>query len=334
MKKRIVFIVMLILDIGAIFCLLLAYGPYNGFRNFLITTAMTSKSHKYFARTIYSEETINKVMSQNYIVEVEEETNTDEIIFENQDTNVYESIYEEQILKRDPGNDLYKIIEFSGSEYHAYLVAIYDPSRVSLLTSQYLGTRGEHLSVMARKNNAILAINGGGFLDINEVGDGGTPTGIVIKDGKVLNDDGTKGKIIGFNKDNVLVLGNYTADEAINAGIRDALEFGPFLIVNGKASSIYGNGGWGKNPRTVIAQRKDGIVLFLVIDGNGVKHGYRGGIELSEVIEILLRYKAYNAANLDGGASTNLIVNNEIYSNPVAYSDSGERWIPTGWMVR
>ena len=49
--------------------------------------------------------------------------------------------------------------------------------------------------------------------------------------------------------------------------MRDAIQFGPFLIVNGKPSFVKGNGGWGIAPRSAIGQRQDGIVLFLVING-------------------------------------------------------------------
>ena len=45
--------------------------------------------------------------------------------------------------------------------------------------------------------------------------------------------------------------------EALDMGIRDAVEFGPFLMINGKRSFVKGNGGWGLAPRTVIAQRRD-----------------------------------------------------------------------------
>ena len=54
-------------------------------------------------------------------------------------------------------------------------------------------------------------------------------------------------------------------EKALAMGYRDAIEFGPYLIVNGKRSFIKGNGGWGIAPRSAIGQRKDGIVLFLVI---------------------------------------------------------------------
>ena len=51
-------------------------------------------------------------------------------------------------------------------------------------------------------------------------------------------------------------------------GMRDALEFGPFLIVNGKKLQYESSaGGYDRAARVAIAQRKDGVVLFLVTEG-------------------------------------------------------------------
>ena len=111
----------------------------------------------------------------------------------------------------------------------------------------------------------------------------------------------------------------------------DAISFGPFLIVNGKP--IQGKSSQ-KHPRSVIAQRKDGIVLFVIIDGNGNKYGYRGGATYTKVVEVLQRYNVYTAANLDGGASSILIENNKIVNHPVAYSSTGERDHPNAWIVK
>ena len=41
---------------------------------------MTTKSHKYLAYTLYDEDTVNKVMSENYIEQVNEEINLDDIL--------------------------------------------------------------------------------------------------------------------------------------------------------------------------------------------------------------------------------------------------------------
>jgi exopolysaccharide biosynthesis protein len=52
------------------------------------------------------------------------------------------------------------------------------------------------------------------------------------------------------------------------------------------------------------------------------------GADLLEVIEILTRYRAYNAVNFDGGASTTLVVNNKLYNKPCGYGGTGERRVP------
>ena len=266
--------------------------------------------------------------------ENDEITNQDEITFDNEDPKYYESIYEEQILSREEGT-LYKVIEFDEKDYHVYLTVIYDASRLSTVKSRFYGTKGQHLSVMAQENNAIVAINGGRFFDVGGQGNGAKASSIFISNGEIIEDaNGRKDSVIGISEDNVLTLGYMTADEAIDMGIRDAVCFGPFLIVNGKASFTQGNGGYGVNPRTAIGQRKDGIILFLTIDGNGSKYGFRGGATVIDMIDIFKRYGAYNAANLDGGASSVLAINGEVYNNPVAYSSTGERSLPNAWIVK
>ena len=327
-------IILLILDIIAIFCLLLAYGPYSGFRDIFVTTAMDTKDHKYLAYVLYSDKQIKNILANNYTEPIDEITNQDEINFDNSDKEEYESIYEEQILKRDE-KQLYKIIEFDENAYHVYLTVIYDASRISTVKSEYYGTKGQHLTDMAKENDALVAINGGRFSDIGGQGNGAKASGIFISNGKIIEDgDNYKHSIIGISDKNVLTLGNMTVEEAINLGIRDAVCFGPFLIVNGKPAFTKGNGGYGVAPRTAIGQRQDGIILFLTIDGNGSKYGFRGGASVIDMINIFERYKAYNAANLDGGASTVLAINGVAYNNPVAQSNSGERSLPNAWILR
>lgn len=331
-KKGLV-ITMAVLDVLALLGYFITYGPWSYARNLLITTAMTTMSHKYLARTFYSEETINKVLSNNYVIESGESTDSSQITFISKDTGVYESIYEEQILKHDEDEE-YKLIPISGNNYKGVMAVIYDASRVELVTAKYFGRYGERVRTMAVDNNAILAMNASGFVDTNRQGDGGIPTGVVIKDGKILHRDSTSGvsSIIGFNKDNVLVLTKSTPEVAIKNGIEDAVEFGPFLIVNGKPASIKGDGGWGIASRSVIAQRKDGIVLFLVIDGR--RPGYSIGVDMQELTKILQNYGAYNAANLDGGNSSVLIVNGKLYNRPNALTETGERSGPNAWIFK
>ena len=61
---------------------ILLYGPYNGFRDWLITTAMTTMTHQWIAYVFYSEDTIEAVMANNKVEEIVEDTDTDAIIIE------------------------------------------------------------------------------------------------------------------------------------------------------------------------------------------------------------------------------------------------------------
>lgn len=335
-KKKKTAIVLLIIDVCIVICFFLAYGPFSYLRELYITTAMTTMNHKYLARTIYTEDIINDVLDSNYVKESGESTDVSDIVIGNiDDSGDYDSIYEEQILTRDPEHPDYKLIPLKGSNYQGYMVAVYDPSRIELVMTNKLGTVGQFLRELVVDNNAVLGINASGFVDTNEMGNGGDPTGIVIQDGKVIWDStktGYSGGIAGFTKDNKLVLTKGTAEEAIQAGVEDAVEFGPFLIVNGEAAEIKGNGGWGIAPRTVLAQRKDGIVLLVVIDGR--QPGYSLGISMTELTKLLQRYKAHNAVNLDGGASSSLAIGNETITKPCGYSATGERRIPNAWVFK
>lgn len=333
-KYHKLFITIIILDIMALLGLFTLYGPIDIFRNFWITSAMTTARHKYLARIFYSEDTIDRVMSENYVVGFEENSDTDAITFESKEPTKYASIYEEQILKRDEGNDLYKLIEINEHGSEGFLVAIYDPSLISLEISSKISVGGQRLTSFAKQKNAIVAINASGFL-VNYDTKALTPIGTVIKDGKIKTRGAksgySNGGLIGFNKDHVLVLTNDDPEKAIKDGLVDAVEFAPFLIMNGKPATIKGNGGYGYAPRTAIGQRKDGIVLFLVF--NGRNFGRNLGASMADLINIFTRYGAYNAANLDGGGSSTLVINNENINDPGGSTYDGERYLPNAWMV-
>lgn len=310
LKKKLIVIFSSLFVVGISGLLFLFYGPWDGFRNFWITSAMTTMNHQYLATWLYSDETIQKVLANNQIVEIDEVSDSDSIkIRKYSAKTIYKNEYEKAVLTRDPGNDLYKVIPVSGTSYQGFLVAVYDPSRISVATTKYLGKYGESITTVAKRENAIIAMNAGGFYDPDWNSNGALPHGTVISNGKVVSDyedARVGGGFICFTKENKLILGKMTKEEALAKGCRDAVEFGPYLIVNGKSSFIKGNGGWGIAPRTAIGQRKDGIVLMLVING---RIPSSIGADLVDLTEIMENYGAYNAANLDGGSSSELVIN-------------------------
>lgn len=323
-----------ILDIFAIMGFVMMYGPWDFVRNLYINTAMKTMNHQYLANVFYTKDRINEIMSSNYFITIKEDVNPDDIIIDTREKDSYDNPYDEEILTRNKGNENYKIIPIKAGISKGYLVAIYDPTKVSLIRSKKFNVSkayNERVITMCARYGGLVCINGGGFEDPTGTGSN-IPLGYVIDDEEILwptkNHDTTKGNIIGFNSDGkLLLLTNTTGTEALKKGMVDGLEFGPFLIVNGKPLEIVGDP-WGRSPRVAIAQRKDGVVLFLVIDGEN----YINGATLQDMIDVLLKYGAYNAANLDGGHSTSLSVNGKLYNNPPAIAKKqGGRYVITGF---
>lgn len=314
MKKFKIF--MIVIDLCIAICFFIFYGPFNYVKNTVISTAMVTKTHQYIAYTFYSEDTVKDVLEDNSYTRLDGNVNLDDIVFSNKIPTTFENQYEEAILKRDK-KDEYKYIPIKVGKYDAHLVAIYDASKVELITSASFNTAGgnaaESILKMCKRVGGEVCVNGGMFADPDGWGSD-IPKGYLIKDSKVIwSDNSDKQDIIGFTDDNKLLLTHATADEAIKAGMRDGLQFGPFLIVNGESIKFSSSaGGYDRAARVAIAQRKDGIVLFLVTEGV-----HTAGPNLKEVVDTLNLYGAYNAANLDGGTSTQLVMNNKLINTPV-----------------
>ena len=327
-KKKTTYLFIL-LDLMVFACFFLAYGPVSYFRNLFVNTALKTMHHRYFAYVIYSEDTVEQIKKSNYFVKIKDTSNTDDIVINTEEKQKYDNEYDAQLLTRDKGNDDYKVLKIKVGSADGYLVAIYDPSKVHLIAKEQLGTQyGERVITMCERNKGLVCINGGGFVDKGY--GSGIPNGYVVKDGKILWSDGynPNAELIGITNDNKLLLTTDSAENAIkNKNLRDALQFGPFLIVNGKPLEIVGDP-WGKAPRVAIAQRKDGVMMFLVVNGEN----YVFGASLKDMINTLQKYGAYNAANLDGGTSATLVVNNKLVNDPAGGAKSTDgRYVITGW---
>jgi len=334
-KKRKIYkstILFIILDIFAILGFVMMYGPWDDIRNLYVNTAMKTKDHKYLAKVFYTQKQVEKIMNSNYFIAIKEEVKLEDIIIDTSEKETYDNEYDKEILTRSEGNEDYKIIKIKVGISKGYLIAIYKPEKVSLIRAKKfnIGTYGEQVTGMCKRYGGSVCINGGGFHDEGRGSD--IPLGYVIDNGEIVwplkNHDTTKGNIIGLNDEGkLLLLTKVTGNEAIEKGLVDGLEFGPFLIVNGKPMEIVGDP-WGRSPRVAIAQRRDGVILFLVIDGEN----YIDGATLGDMIEVLQKYGAYNAANLDGGHSSSLSVNGKLYNNPPAVAKrQGGRYVVTGF---
>ena len=325
-------ILFIILDLIAAWCFFMMYGPWDKIRNMYVNTAMKTMHHQYFANIFYNQKTIDKIMASNYFISFEEDADTDVIVIDTKEKSKYKDKYEEELYTRENPDDDYKVIDLKVGNSNGYLVAIYKPEKVRLISTKEfnVGGKGERITTMCERYGGSVCINGGGFQDSGYGSD--IPTGVVIQDGEITwgadTVDTARDNIIGLTKDGKLkLMTNATANEALKANINDAMVFGPFLIVNGKPLEIVGDP-WGYAPRVAIGQTKSGIILFLVVDGEN----YINGASLQDMVDILTRYGAYNAANLDGGQSSSLSINGKLYNNPPAAAKrQGGRYVVTGW---
>lgn len=269
--------------------------------------------------TFAFQDNIKNYMIQKRFQNNEYESSNDyqKIIFNNSliiDTNeekVYDNKYEAEIQNRGENND-YKIIDLTVANNKGWLVVVYDPSDVHIMKSKAFKTPNndgkENLIDMTKRHGATIGVNGGGFYDDGKVSKD-IPFGYIIENGKVIyKSHSRESDIIGMSNDNKLMLVHATGEKAVEMGMRDGLEFGPFLIIDGKKQT---NLKPTKAARNMIAQRDDGIILFLVTDGLSYS-----GITFNEGIDVLEKYGATTAANLDGGASTQLVVNGELLNSP------------------
>lgn len=315
----ILFLVFELVFTACTFPFLLLYGPFKNAKSTYVGAAMTSMNSQYLATLFLSDERIASILGENSVSEtVDEITNTDQIEIPKIKDNTIEF---EQI---------------DNPKYTGYVLTIKDPTRVKVGYTSKLKVEGETTSQIAENNDAIAAINGGGFTDQSSnalwTGNGGFPTGIVMTEGKeIFNDlaEDQKTDLLGITKEGKMIVGKYSMNELKKLGVQEALSFGPSLVINGKMTPMSGDGGWGIAPRTVIGQRKDGAILMLVIDGRGISSL---GATLKEAQEVIYKLGAINAINLDGGKSTTMYYQGEVRNTP-SYS-MGERTIPTAIIVK
>ena len=302
------------------FPFILLYGPFNEAKKMWVGAAMTSLSHQWLATTFLSDEKIAEIQGTNNNTQTNEVTNVSDI----QIPAVKDDTIEGQKFKSDNG------------KYEGYYLIIKDPTRVKVGYSSKLNTEGETTSQIAENNNAIAAINGGGFVDSSSsaqwTGNGGKPTGLIMSNGTVVSSDigGDTGKadMLAFTKEGKMLVGHYNIRQLREMGAQEALSFNPILISNGKKLPI--NVEWGIAPRTAIGQRQDGAVILLVIDGRSIV-GSKGA-SLTELQEVMYKLGAYNAINLDGGKSTTMYYEGQVINNPS--NSMGERPIPSAIIVK
>ena len=278
-------------------------------KSLIIGSSINSLRHQYVARCFFSEKTIKDTLEKNRVCELEN-NKLDVIEFDK---------------KKDKSIE---VCEIASLRLKGNVMLVHDPLTIKVGYSKYLPGCGETTSEIAKRNNALAAINGGGFR--NHQDKDLKPMGVIIHNKEVLynelGDDNIRQDIVGFTEDGMLIVGKHSINELRGINIKEAVTFGPPLVVNGKRVPIKGDGGWGIAPRTAIGQREDGTVILMTLRGRSLD---RVGATIKDVQDEMIRYKAINAVNLDGGNSSTMCYDGDVINK----KESKEIKVPTVILV-
>lgn len=310
-KKVVLFVAFQFLFGTALAPFLLFWGPFNGVKAFAVGSVVTSR-HPQYIKLFLTDDEVKQILSK-----AENEAASSGTVQEAQTTKVVNT-----------GG--ITIEEIKGRSFRGKVMLVKDPLRVEVAITSSIGETGERVSDLARKANAVGAVNAGGFNDPNGKGNGAFPMGIVIHEGKVISDDSNGGRqeLIGIDSQGKLIVQLLSAEEAKAKGMKEAINFFPQLVSEGKGL-VKGDGGWGIGPRTAIGQLPDGTIMFVVIDGRQI---HSLGATLRDLQQIFLNHGAVTAANLDGGSSTTMFYNGSVINKPADVF--GERYVPTAFVVK
>jgi exopolysaccharide biosynthesis protein len=211
--------------------------------------------------------------------------------------------------------------EFAEGNIDVYVARVDLSNEDLMVISTRESEKGTKVSDFAKKNNALVAVNGDYFDDHFN------PIGLTI--GPCGQWDGTKDT----GREGVVAIGGHRAEIRAQSEVMDppedwietALSGWPLLVKNCKplAASLPGSAGFTRSPhpRTAAGVSKDGNTLFLVVaDG---RRANVPGMTLAELAAFMNhRLDVCWAMNLDGGGSSTMWVGDHIVNRP---SDGVER---------
>ncbi|BBI35410.1 phosphodiester glycosidase family protein [Cohnella abietis] len=175
--------------------------------------------------------------------------------------------------------------------------------------------RVDDLNNIAKKNGATVAINGS-FFDAYTKSDIKIPYGNIVSGGEQRKKDlSDRRTIFTFDKNNLvkLISGTYYKEQFKNITIEGGVQVGPRLVKNGKVELNVVAEGFkdpkiltGGGARSALGITRDHKLILLTT----------GGATIPQLAEMMKQVGAYQAMNLDGGASSGLYVDGKYLTTP------------------
>lgn len=193
----------------------------------------------------------------------------------------------------------------------AVRVKISDPTQLrAAMAARPPSKKTMVVASMARKNNAVLAINGDYFSYHDR--------GVVVRNGQQIRSraTGKRDVLIIDGEGNFRIL--YRCEEADYEQIRDevvhAFCFGPGLVIDGQIPADVSGVDMDiaqHKPTQRIAIGQTGPLEYLILATEGPENKGSVGFTIDQMAEMCLEMGCVNAYNLDGGSSSTVVLNNK-----------------------
>ncbi|MBQ6848269.1 MAG: phosphodiester glycosidase family protein [Clostridia bacterium] len=157
---------------------------------------------------------------------------------------------------------------------------------------------------LMQENHSVIAATNADFFDIEDTG---LPSGLCIKEGKIIANPNFNRPFFGITKQGLPIIS--TPDKVDLKNIKEAVGGMQFLVRDASVADIAPIQPFGErpHPRTAVGITKDNDIIIMIVDGR--EKEYSNGASLVELSEAMIRHGAQIALNLDGGGSSTLIIN-------------------------
>lgn len=283
-------------------------------------------------------ETINE---QREVFAQQDEKITELTSVSSEQKHLSDDIYEQKILKiLGPARYAYlsdyteiKIFALDELGYKGCIakIKIFDPGAFRVVLAEDTLGKLETTSHAAKRNNAVLAINGGGFYTEQRNGANyAQMIGNTVIDGNLVEPFKNDGLFFtGINK-NGQVIGTIprSQEELMALDPYQGVSFLPVLLKEGLKTPIPAEWQITKQPRTIIGKYANDDLIMIVVDGR--QNDWSLGVTLERLQDKLLELGVKDAYNLDGGGSSAMYYNGEILNRP---SEGRERPVANNILI-
>ncbi len=191
----------------------------------------------------------------------------------------------------------------------AAAVTIADPSQLrTYVTGSYGNPSSDFCTTMAKRVNAVLAINGDYF--------GFNTLGFTARQGSIIRRRANgKTDVLIIDKDgNFHILQSPTQDEcaAYEDVVVNSFNFGPGLIIDGEPVTEFTSDQLFNKGPDIVAQRiciaQTGPLSYLIVYCEGPENTDSVGLTIAQFVELVSSFDhVQNAYNLDGGSSSSVV---------------------------